>query len=87
MFRGVIIVRSEAREKKNRIAEHERVRICIAPRCREGVLTIQKFISASLANLCRERLPYQERELYYALVLLDTRDYRSNVRTISLLKE
>lgn len=47
----------------------------------EGVLTMQKFISTSLANLCRKRLPYQRRELYYALVLLDTRDYHSHVRT------
>ena len=69
MFYKVIIAKSEAREKKNHIIdimERERVRAFVAPRCREGVLTMQKFISASLANLCRKRLPYQQRELYYA---------------------
>lgn len=72
--------------RKRIVLWNKRIRAYIAPRCREGVLTMQKFIFASLANLCRKRLPYQQRELYYALVLLDTRDYHSNIRTISLLK-
>jgi len=72
MFCKVIVVKSEAREKKNHIIWNEKVRAHIASRCREGVLTMQKFISASLANLCRKRLPYQQRE-YTTLSYYSTR--------------